>query len=92
MGMNLLQDGTLTISVPRGTEVKRVLVEEEGTQFGSLFYPDREVVFCKDCDRHNASIFDEGVGEICPLVQYRGKAQGHEFDYQFCVYGRRKDG
>lgn len=31
-------DGTLTVTVPKGTKVTRVLVEEEGTQFGGLFY------------------------------------------------------
>lgn len=33
-------DGTLTVTVPKGTKVTRVLVEEEGTQFGGLFYPE----------------------------------------------------
>lgn len=33
-------DGTLTITVPKGTTVSRVLVEEDGTQWGGLFYAD----------------------------------------------------
>lgn len=33
-------DGTLTITVPKGTTVKRVLVQEDGTQWGGLFYAD----------------------------------------------------
>lgn len=33
-------DGTLTITVPKGTEVSRVLVQEEGRQWGGLFYAD----------------------------------------------------
>lgn len=33
-------DGTLTVTVPKGTEVSRVLVQEEGTQWGGLFYAD----------------------------------------------------
>ena len=33
-------DGTLTITVPKGTEVSRVLVQEDGTQWGGLFYAD----------------------------------------------------
>ena len=33
-------DGTLTVTVPKGTEVSRVLVEEDGTQWGGLFYAD----------------------------------------------------
>lgn len=33
-------DGTLTVTVPKGTEVGRVLVQEEGTQWGGLYYAD----------------------------------------------------
>lgn len=33
-------DGTLTITVPKDAQVGRVLVQEEGTQWGGLFYPD----------------------------------------------------
>lgn len=33
-------DGTLTITVPKGTTVSRVLVQEDGTQWGGLFYND----------------------------------------------------
>lgn len=33
-------DGTLTITVPKGTTVSRVLVQEDGTQWGGLYYAD----------------------------------------------------
>lgn len=33
-------DGTLTITVPKGMKVGRVLVQEEGRQWGGLFYAD----------------------------------------------------
>ena len=33
-------DGTLTITVPKGTTVNRGLVQEDGTQWGGLFYAD----------------------------------------------------
>lgn len=33
-------DGTLTITVPKGTKVGRVLVQEEGTHCGGLYYAD----------------------------------------------------
>lgn len=33
-------DGTLTITVPKGMKVGRVLVQEEGTKFGGLFYAE----------------------------------------------------
>ena len=53
-----------------------------------------EIIYCKDCSKHNVSIskapypFKE---YICPLIVFRGKAQGHEFDYQFCAYGKRRE-
>ena len=55
-----------------------------------------EIIYCKDCRKHNKKIgFDENFHTVwkedaCPLVSWRGKAQGHEFDYQFCVYGKRR--
>ena len=33
-------DGTLTITVPKGTTVNRVLIQEDGRQWGRLFYAD----------------------------------------------------
>ena len=36
-------DGTLTITVPKGMKrIGRILIEEDGTQYGGLFYPDEE--------------------------------------------------
>lgn len=54
-----------------------------------------EIVFCKDCARHNVDMRDSlyiEKAQECPLIHYRGKAQGHEFDYQFCAYGERAEG
>ena len=51
--------------------------------------PPVDIVRCKDCRKHNISTDVER--NICPLTWFRGKAQGHEFDEQFCVYGERKD-
>ena len=60
-----------------------------------------EIIYCKDCKRHNKGIGDFEETETgrkwiwkpdnCPLVQYRGKALGHEFDYQYCCYSERKE-
>ena len=33
-------DGTLTITIPKGIKVGRVLVEEDGTHLGGLYYAD----------------------------------------------------
>lgn len=51
-----------------------------------------ELVMCKDCRKHNKEVcIDVPYKEdACPLISWRGKAQGHEFDYQYCPYGERK--
>lgn len=43
---NLLEDGTLVVPVKEGAKVGRVLIEEEGTCFGSMFYPDGQGTDC----------------------------------------------
>ena len=61
-----------------------------------------EIIYCKDCVKHNRRIGDFKEmpnGEViwywkynaCPLAEFRGKAQGHEFDYQFCAYAERRE-
>lgn len=63
-----------------------------------------EIIYCKDCAKHNKGVGDFEVlpdgrrswiwkDRACPLVSWRGKAQEHEFDYQYCVFAeRRTDG
>lgn len=53
-----------------------------------------DIVRCKDCRKHNQGINEAPyLADRCPLIIHRGYAKGHEFDYQFCVYGeRREDG
>ena len=53
--------------------------------------PIIELVYCKDCKKHNKGSEATYVEEMCPLVLLRGRAQGHEFDYQYCAYGARKE-
>ena len=49
-----------------------------------------KIIRCKDCRKHNVKVgFDEDGHTVwkedaCPLVSWRGKAKGHEFDYQHC--------
>lgn len=56
-----------------------------------------EIIYCKDCVKHNKGhgyYYDGtviGIKDCCPLVEIRGRAQGHEFDYQFCAYAERKE-
>jgi hypothetical protein len=53
-----------------------------------------EVVFCKDCRKHNVKVgFDENFHTVwkedaCPLVDWRGKAKGHEFVSVLCFCGK----
>ena len=58
-----------------------------------------EIIYCKDCAKHNIGSYEvhpDGSStwtwkdSACPLVSWRGKAQGHEYDYQYCVYAGRK--
>ena len=47
-----------------------------------------EIIYCKDCKKQNVTT---GLFmDICPLALFRGIAQGHEFDYQFCAYAERR--
>ena len=65
----------------RDTAIKQLA--EIGKGLGEKMDDAERIVRCKDCRKHNS--------ETCPLVAYRGKAQGHEFDYQYCVFGKRKE-
>ena len=50
--------------------------------------PSITIIHCKDCRKHNQGINEAPyLADRCPLIIHRGYAQGHEFDYQFCVYG-----
>lgn len=49
---SIAPDGTLTIRVPKGTKrIGRILVEEDGTQYGGLFYPDTGGCFLSSMER-----------------------------------------
>lgn len=71
------------------------MIERIQLRLRKLPSAEPEIVYCKDCKKHNISVEDtwDKYQKWCPLVAYRGKAQGHEFDYQYCVCGeRRQDG
>ncbi len=45
-------DGTLTVTVPKGTKrIGRILIKEDGTQYGGLFYPDTGGCFLSSMER-----------------------------------------
>lgn len=55
-----------------------------------------EIIRCKDCRKHNVKVgFDENFHTVwkedaCPLVNWRGKAKEHEYDYQYCAFAERR--
>lgn len=60
-----------------------------------------DIIYCKDCRKHNKRVGDcveksDGTydwiwkPDACPLAEFREKAQGHEFDYQYCAFGERR--
>ena len=76
------------------------LARAEGA-IGNLLPAQPEIIYCKDCAKHNKGVGDLEVlpdgrnswiwkDQACPLVNWRGKAQGHEFDYQYCVFAERR--
>lgn len=45
-------DGTLIITVPKGIKkIERILIEEDGTQYGGLFYPDTGGCFLSSIEK-----------------------------------------
>ena len=71
-----------------GKELRFQSAEQMAKVYDEL--PGITIIHCKDCERNNVAVkdwYDDHEKKVCPLVGHRGKAQGHEFDYQFCVYG-----
>lgn len=51
-----------------------------------------EIIFCKDCKKQNRHYHESPYKDtVCPLTAWRGKARGHEYDYQFCCYAERRE-
>lgn len=52
MPYSIEPDGTLTVTVPKGTKrISRILIEEDGTQYGGLFYPDTGGCFLSSMEK-----------------------------------------
>ena len=90
VGKNVPCDGTLTAR----------LIENEVVNKLPPIQP--EIIYCKDCVKHNKGLGNYEVhpdgsttwiwkDNACPLVSWRDKAQGHEFDYQFCAYAEKRE-
>lgn len=69
---------------------------EAESHFHQVMEEQPEIIYCKDCKKHNKKIGFDKEGNVtwredaCPLVHWRGKAQGHEFDYQYCAMAERR--
>lgn len=77
-------------------EVERNSLLKLKDDFKLLPSAQPEIIYCKDCVKHNKGHgyycdgMSIGIKDCCPLVEIRGRAQGHEFDYQFCAYAERR--
>lgn len=98
----LLNDGTLVINMPTDiTKIRRVLVEEKGSQYGGMFYPDdgngparcrggKRIITCEECGFWS----DENM---CVHPRLDGN-KWHDPKYfetypdDFCSYGKEKEG
>ena len=52
--------------------------------------PTIEIIYCKDCVKHGKRFDEYPASEACPLTVWR-VAEGHEYDYQFCVFAKRRE-
>ena len=49
---SISNDGTLTVTVPKGIKkIGRILIEEDGTRYGGLFYPDTGGCFLSSMEK-----------------------------------------
>lgn len=78
-----------------------VIIQRDIETIKQMPSAEPDIIYCKDCLKHNKRIGDyveksDGTyywiwkGQACPLAEFRGVAQGHEFDYQFCAYAERR--
>ena len=101
LGTNLISRQTVLDAID---EISREVDDGDGFDYAKwreYFYelPSAEpkIIYCKDCRKHNKRVgFDENFHTVwkedaCPLASWRGKAQGHEFDYQFCCFAERRE-
>ena len=90
------------IDLPRAKHWDGHTEADAETRLMSLPSAQPEIIYCKDCVKHNKGLGNYEVhpdgsttwiwkDSACPLVSWRDKAQGHEFDYQFCAYAEKRE-
>jgi hypothetical protein len=100
-GMNIEQEKMIVESLPSLYPMQKFEEDAIEVVLDALPSAEPDIIYCKDCRKHNKRIGDfveksDGTydwiwkDKACPLAEFRGKAQGHEFDYQFCAYGERR--
>ena len=86
----------------KGDDEWELAVESDIQTIWKLPSAQPKIIYCKDCVKHNKGLGNYEVhpdgsttwiwkDSACPLVSWRDKAQGHEFDYQFCAYAERRE-
>jgi hypothetical protein len=100
-GMNIEQEKMIVESLPSLYPMQKFEEDAIEVVLDALPSAEPDIIYCKDCRKHNKRIGDyveksDGTydwiwkDQACPLAEFRGVAQGHEFDYQFCAYGERR--
>ena len=86
-------------SIPMEQTTEILLLRKDLRELPSA---EPKIIYCKDCCKHNKLLGDYEIPyggsdghwifkpDACPLAEFRGKARGHEFDYQFCALGERR--
>ena len=99
--IDALHMDTSIIPFKKAREYADATISEIRNRLEKLPPAEPKIIYCKDCRKHNKRIGDyveksDGTydwiwkDQACPLAEFRGVAQGHEFDYQFCAYGERR--
>lgn len=98
--MNLINREALRFSLVFSDETGSIPCEQmkkvlEVVKAQPLAQP--EIIYCKDCVKRNRKLgsLDEhynryNKSQCCPMIEFRGIPQGHEFDYQYCSWAERR--
>ena len=72
-----------------------LLIDQAGAMTELMLLPPSaqpEIIYCKDCKKQNRHYHESPYKDtVCPLTAWRGKAQGHEYDYQYCCFAERRE-
>ena len=78
----------------QGCETEREIVDHIKMAIEAL--SELQIIYCKNCSKRNKERGYYYNGEVihkddaCPLIEFRGRAIGCEYDYGFCNFAERK--